>query len=277
MWSKFEKMHKQLMEETMRENEEALSSCIQNIRRSQLARESQHVNYGPMSMSISSIHSGIKCNSCGMEPIVGYRYKCSECPNYNLCERCEEKNNEVEFHQHDFIKIRNPKREPFKQNGLVYGFKWINSDRNEYVIDKFIPDFTVSLNLTNNFGLAWEKDKTKLCCDRENSTLYCNDEMLPPLKPGEKTTVNIQFKFSNNLKYGNNIVTIYFTVEGKRYGEPIKIIFKMVNPMMEKIEEMRREFTLSKGSFPDDKIGKYLNDAKGDKNAAFQKMFGEKN
>ena len=36
------------------------------------------------------VHEGIKCNNCGMFPIVGIRYKCLECDNFNCCEKCEQ-------------------------------------------------------------------------------------------------------------------------------------------------------------------------------------------
>ena len=52
------------------------------------------------------IHEGITCDGCGVTPIVGSRYKCSVCQNFDYCEFCEEKH--AEEHQHPFIKIYNP-------------------------------------------------------------------------------------------------------------------------------------------------------------------------
>ena len=48
-----------------------------------------------------TIHNGISCNYCKKCPIVGYRYKCMECPEYNLCQICEK----VVEHEHNFIKF----------------------------------------------------------------------------------------------------------------------------------------------------------------------------
>jgi len=34
------------------------------------------------------VHAGINCDSCSMTPLIGIRYRCSQCPNYDLCEGC---------------------------------------------------------------------------------------------------------------------------------------------------------------------------------------------
>ena len=53
-------------------------------------------------------HKGIKCQKSMVEPIIGIRYKCSQCLDYNLCEKCEEENSKENFHikGHNFIKKR---------------------------------------------------------------------------------------------------------------------------------------------------------------------------
>ena len=33
-------------------------------------------------------HETISCDGCGATPIVGIRYRCSQCANYDLCETC---------------------------------------------------------------------------------------------------------------------------------------------------------------------------------------------
>ena len=33
-------------------------------------------------------HGGITCDGCGVAPIVGYRYRCRECANHDVCESC---------------------------------------------------------------------------------------------------------------------------------------------------------------------------------------------
>ena len=52
------------------------------------------------------VHFGVKCDQCGKVTIVGCRYKCSVCPNFDFCEDCEEKYSHL--HNHAFFKINNP-------------------------------------------------------------------------------------------------------------------------------------------------------------------------
>ena len=48
-------------------------------------------------------HEGVVCSQCGVRPIVGIRYRCSECP-VNFCEICEFN----EEHEHPFYKMKYP-------------------------------------------------------------------------------------------------------------------------------------------------------------------------
>jgi len=60
------------------------------------------------SSNSKEVHSGIKCDGCGANPIVGARYKCSVCVNYDLCPECEVKG--VHPPAHPMIKIRSSVR-----------------------------------------------------------------------------------------------------------------------------------------------------------------------
>ncbi|KAH8377104.1 hypothetical protein KR093_003466 [Drosophila rubida] len=35
------------------------------------------------------IHDGVQCDACGTLPMIGFRYKCVQCPNFDLCQNCE--------------------------------------------------------------------------------------------------------------------------------------------------------------------------------------------
>ena len=36
----------------------------------------------------------VSCDGCSMSPIIGQRYRCSTCDNYDLCSACEKKGHE---------------------------------------------------------------------------------------------------------------------------------------------------------------------------------------
>jgi next-to-BRCA1 protein 1 len=52
------------------------------------------------------IHRGVECDGCRMFPIQGNRYKCYTCPDYDLCEICEEAGKHPI--EHPMLKIRLP-------------------------------------------------------------------------------------------------------------------------------------------------------------------------
>jgi len=62
-------------------------------------------------MSSNVIHGKVTCAGCLASPIIGNRYKCTVCHNFDYCESCEEKNSEN--HKHPFLKIRKPEIAPF--------------------------------------------------------------------------------------------------------------------------------------------------------------------
>lgn len=53
------------------------------------------------------IHRGITCDSCGKQPIVGVRYRCANCPDFDLCEDCEAQDDRHPK-THIFYKIKIP-------------------------------------------------------------------------------------------------------------------------------------------------------------------------
>jgi len=62
--------------------------------------------------SSNVIHARVTCDGCLTTPIVGNRYKCTVCDDFDYCEACEERN--AETHKHPFLKIRKPEVAPVK-------------------------------------------------------------------------------------------------------------------------------------------------------------------
>ncbi|XP_035711057.1 mitogen-activated protein kinase kinase kinase 5-like isoform X1 [Folsomia candida] len=55
------------------------------------------------------IHSGVRCNGCGVQNIQGVRFKCTICDDYDLCEKCEKRCG-LHPEDHILLKIKTPKR-----------------------------------------------------------------------------------------------------------------------------------------------------------------------
>ena len=57
------------------------------------------------------VHIGVTCDGCNLNPIVGARFKCTVCTNYDLCESCEA----ADVHPlHPLLKIRDASQTPAK-------------------------------------------------------------------------------------------------------------------------------------------------------------------
>jgi len=58
----------------------------------------------PRAQNTAAVHGTVRCDGCGVFPIVGIRYKCYTCPDFDYCERCEA----TKEHPHPFIKFKKP-------------------------------------------------------------------------------------------------------------------------------------------------------------------------
>ena len=54
----------------------------------------------------NKVHVAIRCDGCKKCPIVGARFKCAVCNDFDFCEKCEKKY--AEEHNHPFLKIYQP-------------------------------------------------------------------------------------------------------------------------------------------------------------------------
>ena len=70
------------------------------------------------------IHYRIICDGCNMEPIMGKRYRCKVCDNFDLCEKCYENNKTNMNHKHEFECIEKsefPKPNNVLQSSFNFG------------------------------------------------------------------------------------------------------------------------------------------------------------
>ncbi|KAG6309562.1 hypothetical protein E4U44_006715 [Claviceps purpurea] len=66
------------------------------------------------------VHRGCQCNSCGMVPIRGVRYRCANCADFDLCETCEAQGIHVKTHIFYKIKVPAPPFGPRQMQSVWY-------------------------------------------------------------------------------------------------------------------------------------------------------------
>ena len=60
----------------------------------------------PLHTDAPAVHDGVMCDGCQASPLIGVRYKCVQCPDYDLCAACESKRTHTP--SHNFIKMVRP-------------------------------------------------------------------------------------------------------------------------------------------------------------------------
>ena len=125
---KIEEIHKTIYKDVQNQNQQILDNYVKKFENLEKQREEDYNNSMSKIMlsnvqkegelinisAVKTTHHGIACRKCGMDPIIGYRYKCSVC-DYDLCEACEENNYETQEHPHNFIKMRNEEKKQEKK------------------------------------------------------------------------------------------------------------------------------------------------------------------
>lgn len=161
------------------------------------------------------IHKGYICDSCKVKPIIGFRYHCTVCQDFDYCEKCEAKHP----HEHSFIKYRKVLPEE-NRTSAIYS---VNQSQNlndfpgqsckeskEGQKDSYkaqtvnIPSkitanpqktYSFSLKIKNNGVSKWP-DNTELKCI--NGLHKETAEGIPSLNSGEEYNVNIVLQAPKN-------------------------------------------------------------------------------
>ena len=159
-----------------------------------------------------TVHTNIKCMHCFINPIIGYRYKCSLCKNseYNLCQQCYEKNSENRKHPHFFYLIKND-----------YSYDCISTNLKK-TIYRVRKEVKMKIIIQNNCPNKWPEN-TKLINDKNKSQIPVDDILLNQLEPGNKMPVIISFKNLKDLSSNEYKIYFDFNVNGINFGKQLCI------------------------------------------------------
>ena len=99
-----------------------------------------------MSASISVLtgikHDGTMCDTCRQQPIIGIRWKCAECTNYDLCTVCY--HGDKHHLRHRFYRITTPGSER-------YGNQFFFSNCDSLSLLHFLYHSALKIGLGNSF------------------------------------------------------------------------------------------------------------------------------
>ena len=76
------------------------------------------------------VHINYRCDGCQETPIIGIRYHCKVCDNFDYCENCMIK--EQYNHKHEFEKIENAYKNENSDSFIISLFLFLSQIKDEY-------------------------------------------------------------------------------------------------------------------------------------------------
>ena len=127
-------------------------------------------------------HIGVRCDGCDEEDFVSNRYKCTTCPNYDLCENCYKNFVVTPPHSgnHVMRSIGTPEPYPARMNFIGYVTRPPNVHHAQE-IEATKPAFVGDMNISSSVHpIAPPKPGTKICAlhgeqesERAHATSKC--------------------------------------------------------------------------------------------------------
>lgn len=216
------------------------------------------------------INNKYKCENCNKKPINGIRYKCNECLNYNLCEKCYNdlmNNKLINGHKHKNF-IKKDRNKYSDDNNYSYSTKGNQIIKRK--IEKGVKETIVNLCIQNNGRYTYE-DNSELICDPQ-SEIKCDPVKIGALEPNETKIYYVNFYNLDKYDKGRQYSTyLNFKVGNKIIGEQIIIRLNILMDDSEYLKRFRKEYNLEK-VYSDSKLLKYLKNFDYDFSKAFNAL-----
>ena len=222
----------------------------------------------------NTVHTNIRCEHCFSNPIIGYRYKCNSCNNYNLCKQCYDKNSETGNHPHFCMLIKDYDNNDISQaiiNKKEYSYKCLSTDLKKSIY-RGKKETNKQIIIQNNCKDKWPEN-TKLILDKDNSQISTEDIVLNPLAPNEQMTLNITFKNLQNLSSNKYKVYFDFNVNGTNFGDKLCIIIIIKQETEKEIVNKFRNKYKTPSYYKDEDISNLLEETNEDYEATFFRLY----
>ena len=230
---------KQKMKELEDKLVEELYKNIQNeIEKSKIKNNEEEKEEIKEDINIGrQIHRGIVCNKCGKENIEGIRYKCAQCANFNLCQKCEKNyNHDI---KHIMIKIRYALK---NDNELISkinrNISYKNQDMNYNLEPKIFNldgtrDIDVQQVNIKNIGAAPWRGVYLKCIEDKSEIIGDEYEINYNANSGSMVKASIQFSdLKNQLKPGKKTYICFFQMfngKNESFGNVTKVKVNIKN------------------------------------------------
>ena len=212
-----------------------------------------------------SVHECVNCNGCQKCPIVGIRYKCLTCHDYDLCEACEDSIN----HSHPMLKIKTPMEISANANHssnfltpeALTGIKSLISSHVKEALKKkfkakviqfvmnqeesFLPGAGIKIGweIINKGRKAWPAG-SKFVMKKGN--IVANEVCLPAVEPGQRVMVEVDAVAPNQEK---DCIGVWQIDAGKRVFGKFKALFRTSHsPSVRKIVSMGFDMEVAKSA-----------------------------
>ena len=239
-----DKMKREIQEivnNKMKNLEENIAQDIFKSIKLQLSKSEQKIeekNKNIFNVSTNYTHFGIKCNNCEIENIQGIIYKCTTCPDFNLCEKCESEVGHIL--NHILVKIRRPNlNDDLDEKIKMHNYSYKNGEYNYLVDDTNIifsfgnkesDNLVRQIPLTNIGFQDWKKGAIFKCLP--DSELKGKDIIIEnEVKKNGSIYVEIIFEdFKKDLMISKDEYDVYyqmFNSEDEAFGNitKFKVIF----------------------------------------------------
>ena len=182
------------------------------------------------------VHEGIICNKCGLE-IVGERFKCCQCQNFNLCENCEKNYNHDM--RHIMVSIIFPiKNESEFSMKLDKNIRYKNENMNYNLEPKIFNldgtrDIDVQQVNIKNIGAAPWRGVYLKCIEDKSEIIGDEYEINYNANSGSMVKASIQFSdLKNQLKPGKKTYICFFQMfngKNESFGNVTKVKVNIKN------------------------------------------------
>lgn len=246
-----EKLREDLIQKTILETSKAVEKCFNK-------------NSNVEQSENTSIHQHHQCDGCGVFPIVGLRFKCTECRDFDFCEKCEKELGEG--HIHPMTKHRIPVS--FKGRCGRFGGRRPENCQSENKNESQEKPHRRHCGFEKHPFMDFMKDQLKnvkdIFCSKDgkiNIDLNGLKDLIPneTLQKDVSVTESINLEKKDESRKENNIQQEQIISEDEK------------NLYRNQLQNMRDAFYF--GDFSDDQILEALVKSKGNTDEAFNFLF----